>query len=55
MTILTMARYEWFEEWSEGRLRNRGPDYESLKMEIAQKLLDMALEKFPQLSDKVVA
>ncbi|KAJ6652071.1 hypothetical protein lerEdw1_014150, partial [Lerista edwardsae] len=55
MTIVTMARYEWFEEWSEGRLRNRGADYEALKMEIAQKLVDMALEKFPQLSDKVIA
>ncbi|XP_066485196.1 all-trans-retinol 13,14-reductase [Tiliqua scincoides] len=53
MIILTMARYEWFEEWSEGRVRNRGPDYEDVKTEMAQKLLDMALEKFPQLSDKI--
>ncbi|XP_061445879.1 all-trans-retinol 13,14-reductase-like isoform X2 [Rhineura floridana] len=53
MTLLTMARYEWFEEWSGGRVRNRGPDYEGFKMEIAQKLLDIALVKFPQLCDKI--
>ncbi|XP_062993766.1 all-trans-retinol 13,14-reductase-like [Elgaria multicarinata webbii] len=53
MTLLTMARYEWFEEWAGGRVRKRGPEYEAFKMEIAQQLLDMALAKFPQLSDKV--
>lgn len=53
MTIVTMARYEWFEKWSEDRVRNRGLDYEAIKMEIAQKLLDIALEKFPQLSEKI--
>ncbi|XP_003222713.2 all-trans-retinol 13,14-reductase [Anolis carolinensis] len=53
MTILTMANYEWFQEWSECRVKNRGADYDALKMEIAQNLLDLALEKFPQLRDKV--
>ncbi|XP_042326919.1 all-trans-retinol 13,14-reductase-like [Sceloporus undulatus] len=53
MTILTMAHYEWFQEWSEGCVKNRGPDYDAFKMEIAQNLLDMALAKFPQLRDKV--
>ncbi|XP_053115249.1 all-trans-retinol 13,14-reductase-like [Hemicordylus capensis] len=53
MTLLTMAHYRWFEEWSGGRVRKRGSEYETYKMEIAQKLLDMALVKFPQLSDKI--
>nr|XP_060636798.1 all-trans-retinol 13,14-reductase-like [Anolis sagrei ordinatus] len=53
MTILTMAHYEWFQEWSECRVKNRGADYDALKMEIAQNLLDLALAKFPQLRDKV--
>ncbi|CAM5137699.1 unnamed protein product [Natator depressus] len=53
MTILTMARYEWFEEWSGAGVKNRGADYNAYKMEIAQRLLDMALERFPQLCGKV--
>ncbi|XP_032647175.1 all-trans-retinol 13,14-reductase-like [Chelonoidis abingdonii] len=53
MTILTMARYEWFEEWSGASVKNRGEDYDAYKMEIAQRLLDMALERFPQLRGKV--
>ncbi|KAH0626738.1 hypothetical protein JD844_001881 [Phrynosoma platyrhinos] len=53
MTILTMAHYKWFQEWSQGLVKNRGPEYDAFKMEIAQKLLDMALAKFPQLKDKV--
>uniref|UniRef100_A0A8D0L8F9 L-amino-acid oxidase n=1 Tax=Sphenodon punctatus TaxID=8508 RepID=A0A8D0L8F9_SPHPU len=53
MTILTMARYEWFEEWTGQRVKNRGSDYQNYKMAIAQRLLDRALERFPQLRDKV--
>ncbi|XP_074835061.1 all-trans-retinol 13,14-reductase-like isoform X1 [Carettochelys insculpta] len=55
MTILTMARYEWFEAWSGACVKNRGDDYHAYKMEIAQRLLDMALERFPQLHGKQVA
>ncbi|XP_015831841.1 all-trans-retinol 13,14-reductase [Nothobranchius furzeri] len=54
MTLLTMARYEWFEEWEETKLGKRGPDYLELKNSIAQELLDWALTIFPQLREKVV-
>ncbi|NWI54473.1 RETST reductase, partial [Calyptomena viridis] len=53
MTILTMARYEWFEEWAGSRPRHRGPEYQQYKMSIAQRLLERALLRFPHLSDKV--
>lgn len=53
MTILTMARYEWFEEWAGSRPRHRGPEYQRYKMDIAQRLLDRALLRFPHLRDKV--
>lgn len=53
MTILTMARYEWFEEWAGGRPRHRGPEYQRYKMDIAQRLLERALLRFPHLRDKV--
>ncbi|CAN9505386.1 unnamed protein product [Ophioblennius macclurei] len=54
MTLLTMARYEWFEEWEGTKLGKRGQDYSDLKNSMAQELLDWALTIFPQLRDKVV-
>uniref|UniRef100_A0A8C4II39 Amine oxidase domain-containing protein n=1 Tax=Dicentrarchus labrax TaxID=13489 RepID=A0A8C4II39_DICLA len=53
MTLLTMARYEWFEEWEGTKLGKRGQDYLDLKNGMAQELLDWALTIFPQLRDKV--
>ncbi|XP_053706662.1 all-trans-retinol 13,14-reductase-like [Synchiropus splendidus] len=54
MTLLTMARYEWFEEWEGTKLGKRGQDYLDLKNSMAKELLDWALIIFPQLRDKVV-
>uniref|UniRef100_A0A8B9SSR6 Amine oxidase domain-containing protein n=1 Tax=Anas platyrhynchos TaxID=8839 RepID=A0A8B9SSR6_ANAPL len=53
MTILTMARYEWFEEWAGTRAKHRGAEYQRYKGAIAQRLLERALQRFPQLRDKV--
>ncbi|NXU33512.1 RETST reductase, partial [Drymodes brunneopygia] len=36
-----------------GRPRHRGPDYERYKADIAQRLLERALLRFPHLRDKV--
>ncbi|XP_013771310.1 putative all-trans-retinol 13,14-reductase [Pundamilia nyererei] len=54
MTLLTMARYEWFEEWEGTKLGKRGQDYVDLKNSMAQELLEWALTIFPNLRDKVV-
>ncbi|KAK1160309.1 all-trans-retinol 13,14-reductase [Acipenser oxyrinchus oxyrinchus] len=53
MTLLTMARYEWFEEWQDSQVKKRGDDYESYKMSIANVLIGWATEIFPQLKDKI--
>ncbi|NXU54315.1 RETST reductase, partial [Turnix velox] len=53
MTILTMVRYEWFEEWAGTRAHQRGPGYQEYKLAIAQCLLERALRRFPHLRDKV--
>ncbi|MGH0131862.1 UNVERIFIED_CONTAM: hypothetical protein FKN15_047965 [Acipenser sinensis] len=53
MTLLTMARYEWFEEWQDSQVKKRGDDYESYKMSIANVLISWATEIFPQLKDKI--
>ncbi|XP_035611285.1 all-trans-retinol 13,14-reductase-like [Oncorhynchus keta] len=54
MTLLTMAKFEWFEDWKDTKINKRGPDYEDLKMSMAKELLDWALVVLPQLRDKVV-
>ncbi|KAG5280211.1 hypothetical protein AALO_G00086280 [Alosa alosa] len=54
MTLLTMAKYEWFEEWEDTKLGRRGLDYEDFKTCMAKELLKWALQMFPQLRDKVV-
>ncbi|KAM8723172.1 all-trans-retinol 13,14-reductase-like [Acanthopagrus schlegelii] len=54
MTLLTMARYEWFKEWEGTKLGKRGQDYLDLKNSMAQELLDWALKIFPQLRNKVM-
>ncbi|XP_029912971.1 all-trans-retinol 13,14-reductase-like [Myripristis murdjan] len=54
MTLLTMARYEWFEEWEGTKMGKRGQDYLDMKNSMAQELLGWALKIFPQLRDKVV-
>ncbi|XP_014871691.1 putative all-trans-retinol 13,14-reductase [Poecilia latipinna] len=53
MTLLTMARYEWFEDWKETKVGKRSPEYLDLKNSMAQELLEWALTIFPQLRDKV--
>ncbi|XP_048416829.1 all-trans-retinol 13,14-reductase-like [Stegostoma tigrinum] len=53
MVIVTLAHYEWFEEWKDERVKKRGEDYESLKMDIARKLMDRVIEYFPQLKDRI--
>uniref|UniRef100_A0A3Q4GWQ9 Amine oxidase domain-containing protein n=1 Tax=Neolamprologus brichardi TaxID=32507 RepID=A0A3Q4GWQ9_NEOBR len=54
MTLLTMACYEWFEEWEGTKLGKRGQDYVDLKNSMAQELLEWALTIFPHLRDKVL-
>ncbi|XP_053550425.1 all-trans-retinol 13,14-reductase [Bombina bombina] len=53
MTLLSMAPFDWFSKWSGQRPRHRGEDYESIKMQLAERMLERAMEEFPQLRDKV--
>jgi all-trans-retinol 13,14-reductase len=54
MTLLTRAKFEWFENWKDAKLNKRGFDYEELKRSMAKELRDWALVVFPQLRDKVL-
>ncbi|XP_029933984.1 inactive all-trans-retinol 13,14-reductase [Myripristis murdjan] len=54
MTILTMVKYEWFEEWKDTTVRKRGDEYYNYKMRFANKLFDWACTIFPKIRDKLV-
>lgn len=51
--IITMAPYEWFAPWEQERWRNRGSEYEALKEEFSQRLLDYLYQVVPQLKGKI--
>ncbi|OCT60039.1 all-trans-retinol 13,14-reductase isoform X1 [Xenopus laevis] len=53
LTLLTMAPYHWFSDWKEHQPRHRGDDYYSMKMKLAQMMVERALKEYPQLEDKV--
>uniref|UniRef100_A0A7N8XLY9 Si:ch1073-13h15.3 n=1 Tax=Mastacembelus armatus TaxID=205130 RepID=A0A7N8XLY9_9TELE len=54
MTILTMVKYEWFEEWKDTTVRKRGDTYYNYKMRFAENLFDWACTVFPKIRDKLV-
>ena len=53
LIIITLARWEWFEKWQNGRLRHRGEDYEGIKDSIGEQMWKVCCHLFPQLDSKV--
>ncbi|KAJ8389939.1 hypothetical protein AAFF_G00112240 [Aldrovandia affinis] len=53
LSLVTFANYEWFEEWKEGKVTNRGPDYKELKEAFINTILDTVVEIFPNVKDKI--
>ena len=51
--MITLARWDWFEQWQDGRLRHRGEDYEGIKNSIGEQMWKICCHLFPQLDGKV--
>ena len=51
--IVAPAPYEWFESWEGSTWGKRGEDYEQLKTELGERLLEHLYDKLPQLRGKV--
>ena len=51
--IVTVAPFEWFEEWKDERVMHRGNEYNTLKHDIATQMWHQVLEMFPNLGEKV--
>ena len=51
--IITLARWDWFSNWSEERVKHRGEDYESFKNSLGERMWKVCSQLFPQLEGKV--
>jgi len=52
--IITLIPYETFEEWSDTSWKKRGDDYESIKENITNRLLQELYKHLPQVEGKIV-
>lgn len=52
--VITLLPYETFEEWSDTTWKKRGDEYESLKEEFSQRLLEELYKQLPQVRGKVI-
>jgi all-trans-retinol 13,14-reductase len=51
--IITVAKYDWFKKWENTRWKKRGEEYDVLKEEFAQRLLEHLYQQEPQLRGKI--
>ena len=51
--IVAPAPYKWFEQWQGSTWGKRGDDYDALKDELGERLMDHLYDKLPQLKGKV--
>lgn len=53
-TIVTLAKWDWFEQWENERIMKRGDEYDDLKNRIAEKAWEQTCRFYPQIKDKRV-
>ena len=51
--VITFTPYRWFERWQDTSWRRRGPDYDTFKAELANRLLKELIRQVPSLSGKI--
>jgi all-trans-retinol 13,14-reductase len=49
LIILSVAKEEWFKEWSESQVGHRSPEYEDLKERLGKKMIRQAKTLYPDL------
>lgn len=54
LSLVSFANYEWFEEWKDDKVTNRGTDYKELKQTFCDSILEVVMSVFPKITrDKV--
>ncbi|KAH9502815.1 hypothetical protein Btru_074531 [Bulinus truncatus] len=52
--IITLARWEWFSQWKDEKVRHRGDYYDGIKDVLGRQMWQQCLNLFPQLDGKKV-
>lgn len=47
--VITLGRYEWFQQWSKETWNHRGAEYEALKKQFGERMLEGLYKQMPQL------
>ena len=47
--VITLGRYEWFERWAKETWNHRGAEYEALKKQFGERMLEGLYKQLPQL------
>ena len=50
--IITLASFDWFSQWKDGRVMHRGKEYEERKNEMGRMMWKQCLALYPQLEGK---
>ncbi|KAK7901932.1 hypothetical protein WMY93_018701 [Mugilogobius chulae] len=54
VSLVSFANYEWFEEWKDGKVTNRSPEYKELKQTFIDSILEVVMDVFPKITrDKI--
>uniref|UniRef100_A0A8C3LU49 All-trans-retinol 13,14-reductase n=1 Tax=Chrysolophus pictus TaxID=9089 RepID=A0A8C3LU49_CHRPC len=53
LSIITMAKYEWFEEWKDKPVHKRGDAYEDVKKTFVDAVMQTVFKLYPHIEDKV--
>ncbi|XP_071585383.1 all-trans-retinol 13,14-reductase [Heliangelus exortis] len=53
LSIVTFAKYEWFEEWEDREVHRRGEEYEGLKQSFVGAIMQEVFKLYPGIEDKV--
>uniref|UniRef100_A0A3P8RT36 All-trans-retinol 13,14-reductase n=1 Tax=Amphiprion percula TaxID=161767 RepID=A0A3P8RT36_AMPPE len=54
LSLVTFAKYQWFEEWKDDKVTNRGRDYKALKQAFIDSILEVVMDVFPKITrDKI--
>uniref|UniRef100_A0A8C2TKA4 All-trans-retinol 13,14-reductase n=1 Tax=Coturnix japonica TaxID=93934 RepID=A0A8C2TKA4_COTJA len=53
LSIITMAKYEWFEEWKDKTVHKRGDAYENVKKTFVDAIMQTVFKLYPHIEDKV--
>lgn len=52
-TIITLANWNWFNEWDGTKVKKRGLEYEAVKNQFRIRIVEQMLTYYPQLRDKI--